>query len=61
MAGQLWEAMLLRRVVPLSLLPSQGVRRLLPLMLHCQQPEDRLPVATGILWAIAQVSLKFRS
>lgn len=57
LVGELLEAMLLRRLVPLTNLPPEGVRHLLRLVLLCQAAQHVLPVATGILWAVAQVLL----
>ena len=47
--------MLLKRLVPLTHLPPEGVRQLLRLLLLCQPAQHVLPAATGILWAVAQV------
>ena len=57
LAGELLEAMVLRRLVPINQLSSGSVCQLLASVLHCQDPQDKLPVATGILWAVAQVHL----
>ena len=42
---------------PLSYLASHSMRQLLVVVLHCQEPRDRLSVGFGILWAVAQVSV----